>query len=64
MVALAKATFTPATRRRLFFERAPPGANMRILAAKLGLELLWRCSAVFYGAAAGGAIAGRLSTVI
>ena len=57
---LGKLTFTPHTRHRLFFAKAPPGSNIRIETLKMGMELLLRSGLVFYGAASGGAIAGRV----
>jgi hypothetical protein len=58
---LSKFTFTPATRHRLFFAKAPANANIRTETLKLGIELLVRSGIVFYGAAAGGASSGRLA---
>ncbi|KAI8372789.1 uncharacterized protein BYT42DRAFT_500587 [Radiomyces spectabilis] len=58
---LAKASFPPPTRHRLFFAKAPPNANIRIETLKMATELLIRSGIVFYGAAAGGALAGRVA---
>ena len=41
------------TRHRLFFARAPPGADIRCVTFKMAGELLLRCGAIVYGAAAG-----------
>ncbi|KAI8646440.1 hypothetical protein BD408DRAFT_449717 [Parasitella parasitica] len=57
---LSKATFTPRTRHRLFFAKAPPNSNIRIITLKMGINLLIRSGIVFYGGASGGAVAGRL----
>ncbi|KAI8969937.1 hypothetical protein BDF20DRAFT_826411 [Mycotypha africana] len=57
---LGKLTFPQATRHRLFFAKAPANSNIRIVTLKLGFELLARAGIVFYGAATGGAIGGRL----
>jgi hypothetical protein len=58
---LGKLAFTPQTRHRLFFAKAPPNSNIRIETLKMGIELLVRSGVVFYGGATGGAIAGRLA---
>lgn len=58
---LSKVTFTPQTRHRLFFAKAPPNSNIRIETLKMGIELLIRSGIVFYGGASGGAVAGRLA---
>lgn len=58
---LGKFMFTPATRHRLFFAKAPANSNIRAVTLKLGIELLIRSGIVFYGGATGGAIAGRLA---
>lgn len=58
---LGKMTFTPQTRHRLFFAKAPPNSNIRVETLKMGIELLVRSGIVFYGGATGGAIAGRLA---
>lgn len=57
---LGKLAFTPPTRHRLFFAKAPPNSNIRIETLKMGMELLVRSGIVFYGGATGGAIAGRV----
>lgn len=56
---LGKLTFTPQTRHRLFFAKAPPNSNIRVETLKMGIELLVRSGIVFYGGAIGGAVAGR-----
>ncbi|KAG2190591.1 hypothetical protein INT46_006509 [Mucor plumbeus] len=58
---LSKVTFTPQTRHRLFFAKAPPNSNIRIETLKMGVELLIRSGIVFYGGASGGAVTGRLA---
>ncbi|CEP08193.1 hypothetical protein [Parasitella parasitica] len=58
---LSKVAFTPQTRHRLFFAKAPPNSNIRIETLKMGIELLIRSGIVFYGGASGGAVAGRLA---
>ncbi|KAI9494559.1 hypothetical protein BDB00DRAFT_818550 [Zychaea mexicana] len=58
---LGKTMFGKSTRHRLFFARAPPGADIRWVTFKMAGEILLRCGAVVYGAAAGGALAGRLA---
>ncbi|KAI7850475.1 hypothetical protein BDC45DRAFT_446971 [Circinella umbellata] len=50
---LARAMFGKNTRHRLFFARAPPGADIRWVTFKMAGELLLRCGAIVYGAAAG-----------
>ncbi|CAO3608900.1 unnamed protein product [Mucor hiemalis] len=57
---LGKLTFTPQTRHRLFFAKAPPNSNIRVETLKMGIELLIRSGIVFYGGAVGGAVAGRV----
>lgn len=57
---LSKLMFTPQTRHRLFFARAPANSNIRIETLKMGIELLVRTGVVFYGGAVGGATAGRV----
>lgn len=59
--ALSKVTFNKETRHRLFFAKAPPNTNIRMATLKMGIELLIRSGIVFYGAAVGGAVAGRLA---
>lgn len=59
MGVLGKLTFTPQTRHRLFFAKAPPNSNIRVETLKMGIELLVRSGIVFYGGAIGGAVAGR-----
>ncbi|KAI9485489.1 MAG: hypothetical protein EXX96DRAFT_545291 [Benjaminiella poitrasii] len=59
---LGKLSFTPNTRHRLFFAKAPVNSNIRTETLKLGMELLIRSGIVFYGGAAGGAIAGRIAS--
>lgn len=58
---LGKLMFTPKVRHRLFFAKAPPNSNIRVVTLKLGIELLFRTGVVFYGGAMGGAVAGRLA---
>ncbi|KAI9246254.1 hypothetical protein BDA99DRAFT_543348 [Phascolomyces articulosus] len=58
---LARTMFGKNTRHRLFFARAPVGADIRWVTIKMAGELLLRCGAIVYGAAAGGAFAGRLA---
>ncbi|KAI9319197.1 hypothetical protein BX666DRAFT_1854701 [Dichotomocladium elegans] len=58
---LGKVAFGPDTRHRLFFAKAPANADIRVVTLKLAAELFARCGFVFYGAAAGGATAGRLA---
>ena len=50
---LARGMFGKSTRHRLFFARAPPGADIRWVTFKMAGELLLRCGAIVYGAAAG-----------
>lgn len=61
MIKLSKVMFSQETRHRLFFAKPPPNTNIRVATLKMGLELLARCGAVFYGTAAGAAVAGRLA---
>lgn len=58
---LGKYAFTPQTRHRLFFAKAPANSNIRVETLKLGIELLLRSGIVFYGGALGGATAGRIT---
>ncbi|KAI8139752.1 hypothetical protein BJV82DRAFT_672419 [Fennellomyces sp. T-0311] len=58
---LSRSMFGKNTRHRLFFAHAPPGADIRWVTAKMAGELLLRCGVIVYGAAVGGAVAGRLA---
>ncbi|OZJ02180.1 hypothetical protein BZG36_04324 [Bifiguratus adelaidae] len=55
----------PAQKRHdLFLAPAKAGSNLRLASAQLAWQVVWRCGAIIYGSAVGGAVGGRLSALI
>ncbi|KAI8060752.1 hypothetical protein BC940DRAFT_337405 [Gongronella butleri] len=59
---LSKTMFPASTKKRLFFDKPPPGSNIRVATAKMALEVFVRIGAFFYIPAAVGGAAGRLGS--